>query len=170
MVRFILEQQVSLASAHAAFGRLEARVGIVEPGALLSLTDGELREIGFSRQKASYVRGIARGVLDGRVDFQSIAASPTTAQRELLALRGVGPWTAACFRLFAIGEADVWPEGDRALHVSMTRVLGLDAVPDSAQAASRAAPWAPWRSVAARMLWHDYLGGASYVPESVDGF
>lgn len=170
MVRFILEQQVSLASANAAFSKLETRIGVVEPAAVLSLTDAQLREDGFSRQKTSYIRGIADDVLTGTVGFDAIAADPSTAETRLLAMRGVGPWTTACFRLFVIGEADVWPSGDRALHVAMAKVLELDAVPDTDTAARLAEPWAPWRSVAARMLWHDYLGGVAYDPDSIAGF
>lgn len=170
MVRFVLEQQVSLASANAAFSKLESRIGVVEPAGLLSLTDAQLREDGFSRRKASYVRGIADGVLGGTIDFGAIAADPPTAETRLLAMRGVGPWTAACFRLFVIGEADVWPSGDRALHVAMAKVLDLAVAPDTETAAALAGPWAPWRSIAARMLWHDYLGGAAYAQKSIAGF
>ncbi|MEZ5175869.1 MAG: DNA-3-methyladenine glycosylase 2 family protein [Acidimicrobiia bacterium] len=171
LVRLILEQQVSLQSASAAFGRLERRVGKVTPGAVVSLSDEQLRADGFSRQKARYVKGVAQLLIEGALDLKAVASlDADDAVARLTAIRGVGPWTASCFALFVNGAADVWPRGDRALHVSMTRVMGLDDVPSSNAAASIAAAWSPHRSTAARMLWHEYLGGASWRPPDTAGF
>jgi DNA-3-methyladenine glycosylase II len=160
MVRFILEQQVSLASADAAFGRLQAALGSLEPKSFLGLDDGELRAIGFSRQKASYARGLAGGLIDGTIDLQQLddLADNEVVER-LEAIRGVGPWTAGNYLLFVLGRPDAWPTGDRALYVSMANVLGLENVPERDAADRIAARWKPYRAVAARMLWHDYLGG-----------
>ena len=166
IVRLILEQQVSLASAMAAYARLVRRVGDVTPEAILSSTDAQLRADGFSRQKAGYVRDIARAVVDGSFDPVAVAGDRVGAMSALLALRGVGPWTASCYALFVIGEPDVWPTGDRALHVAVGRAFELASVPTTEEAEAMAMVWSPYRSAAARMLWHDYLGGAAYtVPE-----
>ena len=170
IVRLILEQQVSLASATAAYARLARRVGDVTPEAILSSTDAELRADGFSRQKAGYVRDIATAVVDGSFDPVAVASDRDDAVAALLALRGVGPWTASCYALFVMGEPDVWPTGDRALHVSVGRVFELARVPSAAEAGTLAQAWSPYRSAGARMLWHDYLGGAAYTVSEDAGF
>lgn len=165
-ILFILEQQVSLASARAAFGRLRVAGGL-QPDGFLSLSDDELRAIGFSRQKARYGRLLAAGLTEGAITLP--AAGELTdgeARARLLAIVGVGPWTADCYLLFVLGSRDVWPAGDRALHMAMAEVLDLPEPPTTAEAAAIAERWRPWRSVAARMLWHEYLGGRAYVETS----
>lgn len=160
MVRLILEQQVSLASAAAAYGRLAAAIEI-EPKAFLTLDDEHLRRIGFSRQKAGYVRGLAAGLLSGEVVLDGLAELDDDAVRaELLAIRGVGPWTADCYLLFALRRPDAWPPGDRALLVSLGRTMDRQGVPTSDEGIEAAETWRPLRGIAARLLWHDYLGGA----------
>lgn len=170
LVRLVLEQQVSLASARAAYLRLIARIGEPAPEALLALTDDELRTIGFSRQKKRYARGIAERLIDGSLDLERVVGDGEEGRDELLAVPGIGPWTVACFELFVAGRPDVWPTGDRALYVSMARNLCFDAVPDATRGDAIAAHWLPYRSTAARMLWHDYLGGSTYVQGSDAGF
>lgn len=167
----VLEQQVSLASARAAYGRLKGRLGTVEPSRFLELDDVELKSIGFSRQKASYVRGIALQMQSGELDLTDISQQPSgAAMSRLMAIRGIGVWTASCFALFVSGAQDVWPSGDRALHVSMHKVFQLPDVPDRETADAMASAWSPYRSAAARLLWHDYLGGKNYVPPDGDAF
>lgn len=171
VTRLILEQQVSLASANAAYRRLDDRLGTVEPAGFLSLTDSELKSVGFSRQKTSYVRGVADLICTGGLDLAAIAElEDDDAESQLLRIRGIGKWTAACFLLFAKGSPDIWPSGDRALYVSMASVFNLGAVPDKETADGMAQSWAPHRSTAARMLWYDYLGGREYVPSDTSGF
>ncbi|MDJ0792138.1 MAG: DNA-3-methyladenine glycosylase 2 family protein [Acidimicrobiia bacterium] len=170
LVRLVLEQQVSLASAQAAFRKLESRVADVTPAAILASTDEELKADGFSRQKAGYVRGIAHQMATGTLDLDGMIERPHGAYRALVSVRGIGPWTASCFLLFGLGLPDIWPPGDRALQVSIARNLELPVVPDAQTSSTLAAGWAPHRSVAARMLWHDYLGGRSYVPVPDAGF
>ncbi len=165
MVLFILEQQVSLASARAAYLRLVDAIGEVTPQGFLRLDDAELRTVGFSRQKTGYTRGLARLLTEGELDLAALAdRDDADATGALLAVLGVGPWTAACFLLFALGRPDAWPSGDRALYVSMRDVMALDDVPSPDEADDLAAAWAPLRAVAARMLWHDYLGGRAWEP------
>lgn len=171
VTRLILEQQVSLASANAAYRRLVERLGSVDPIGFLTLTDSELREIGFSRQKTGYVRGVADLIASGALDLEEVAAlDDSAAEERLLDVRGIGKWTAACFLLFAKGSPDIWPSGDRALYVSMVSVFDLPSVPDRDTADAMAASWSPHRSTAARMLWYDYLGGREYVPTDTSGF
>jgi DNA-3-methyladenine glycosylase II len=163
LVKLILEQQVSLASGAAAYERLEARLGEVTPEAFLTLDDVELRAAAFSRQKARYVRLLAHAVLDGELDLDGVAAmNDDTATASLTRLVGIGPWTAANYLLFALGRPDVWPSGDRALVISLGRALGREDAPTYEEADVIATQWRPWRAVAARLLWHDYLGGEAY--------
>ena len=170
LVRLVLEQQVSLASAQAAYLRLVERIGAPDPTPFLGLGDEELRSIGFSRQKTRYVRIIATRMLDGSLNLERVGASGGAGRAELLSVTGIGPWTTACYFLFVVGEDDIWPSGDRALYVSMARNLFLDDVPDAPTADTIAEAWSPYRSTAARMLWHDYLGGRAYVENTNAGF
>lgn len=161
LVKMILEQQVSLASAAAAYRKLEVAIGRVEPAGFLSLDDAQLLAVGFSGQKASYCRGLAAGLLDGSIVIDGLAdMTDEDARRVLVAVRGIGPWTADVYLMFALGRPDVWPPGDRALLVALGALLGSDPLP-SAEAVDYAQRWRPWRSVAARLLWHEYLGGES---------
>lgn len=171
VTRLILEQQVSLASANAAYRRLKERLGSVDPDGFLALSGIELKAIGFSRQKTAYVRGIADLVRSGELDLGEVAKlEDSEAEARLMDVRGIGKWTAACFLLFAKGSPDVWPSGDRALYVSMATVFDLGGVPERDTADAMAASWSPHRSTAARLLWHDYLGGRAYAPSDTSGF
>ncbi len=158
LVHLILEQQVSLASAQAAFDRLAAALGgDVSPTGLLRLDDRELRAIGFSRQKAGYARGLATAVLDG-FDLGGLGALDDDEVRAALtSLKGVGRWTADVYLTMCLLRPDAWPHGDLALATSARAVLGLAARPSYDDLEDRAAAWRPHRAVAARILWHDYL-------------
>lgn len=161
LVLLILEQQVSLASARAAFERLTARIGPVAPEGVLALDDGELREVGFSRQKSRYARTLAVAVLDGELDLERLTALPDDEARSaLVALPGIGPWTADVYLLACLGRPDVWPVGDVALQAAAQRVKALDARPTPAELDALGEAWRPFRSVAAQLLWHRYLGDA----------
>ena len=161
LLLLILEQQVSLASARAAFDKLESTVAEVTPELLLGLSDSELRRVGFSRQKARYGRLLAAAVRDGSLDLESLDLVPDQeAARLLTAQIGIGPWTANTYLLMALRRPDVWPDGDIALHAAYQDLRRLPVRPTTAEMVDRAENWRPWRSVAARILWHHYLGGA----------
>lgn len=155
----ILEQQVSLASARATYERLrEASGGAVTPAAFLGFADAELRAFGFSRQKTGYVRGMAEHILTGRFDPDALAALPDAEVRaRLVALKGIGTWTADIYLLMALGRPDIWPRGDLALIKAAHAVKGhpLKAGPEAWEALAE--PWRPYRAVAARLLWQYYL-------------
>jgi DNA-3-methyladenine glycosylase II len=157
LVLNILEQQVSLASAHAAYRRLEQRVGKVTPKRLLALSDDSLRAVGFSRQKAAYARGVAQACLAG-FDFDAVCAmDDAAAERVLTALPGVGPWTAHVYLMMALGRPDVFPARDLALQIAVQETWRLRARPGVDEMLRRAEAWRPERSSAARLLWHGYL-------------
>jgi DNA-3-methyladenine glycosylase II len=158
LILFILEQQVSLASARAAYDRLLEQVGTLNPEAFLCLDDGALRAVGFSRQKTGYGRDLARAVTSGSLDLERLAHRPDGEVREALtAIRGIGSWTADVYLLSALRRPDVWPAGDLALARAVEEVKGVAVEPASPGLEEVAEPWRPWRAAAARILWHDYL-------------
>ena len=158
LVLLILEQQVSLASAKATFARLEERAGAVEPGAILALGEERMKEAGLSRQKARYVHGLAEAVTAGTVDFRKLGRADDDAVRAaLIPVKGIGDWTVDIYLLSALQRPDVWPARDLALQEAARAVRGLDARPDEAAMHEIGEAWRPWRSVAARILWHHYL-------------
>ena len=126
LVRIILEQQVSLASAEAARERLVRAAGVIEPDAIVKVGDEALREAGLTRQKARYLSGLARDVLEGRLDLEAIAvADDDEARARLTSVLGIGRWTADIYLLMALGRPDIWPTGDLALAGAMRRARGL---------------------------------------------
>jgi DNA-3-methyladenine glycosylase II len=159
LVLTILEQQVSLASALAAFERLRA-ASPVTPESFLTFDDARLRAFGFSRQKALYCRLLARAILDGGLDLPKLSSlSDDEARAELTRLKGVGAWTAEIYLLRALLRPDAWPAGDLALQLAAQGLKRLPARPTSAELDALAEQWRPWRAVAARLLWLHYLGG-----------
>jgi DNA-3-methyladenine glycosylase II len=172
LVLLILEQQVSLASAAAAYGKVVARIGPMTPAALLATTPEELRLDGVSRQKDRYLRALATAVETGALDLAGLSElDDQAARRALVALPGVGPWTADVYLLACLGRPDLWPVGDRALQVAVAEALGLAAVPDGARLEALGERWRPHRSTAARILWHGYLArrGRVETPASLLG-
>lgn len=158
LVLFVLEQQVSLASAAAAYRRITARVGRMTPYAVLRATPEELRADGVSRQKDRYLRALADAVQSGRLDLDGLADLDDAEVRQILmALPGIGRWTADVYLLACLGRPDLWPVGDRALQVAVAEALGLAAVPTQTELEAIGDRWRPYRSTAARLLWHGYL-------------
>jgi DNA-3-methyladenine glycosylase II len=158
LVWLILEQQVSLESGAAMYRRLAATAGKVSPQALSSLGVGRMRDIGVTRQKASYLEGIALAIVAGEFDLERLDMEPWQVARErLLSLNGVGPWTADAYLLSALRFPDMFPVGDRALQVGTAEVLALSAIPNEEELAILGKPWRPVRAVAARIIWHAYL-------------
>ncbi len=158
LVHIILEQQVSLASAKAAFDRLLAIVSPLTPAGLLELDDAAMKAIGFSRQKTGYARLLAQAVLEGRLDLDRLhQQDDATVKAELVKLKGIGAWTADIYLLMALRRPNIWPSGDLALAIAAQRVKGLAARPTFAELEALSSTWQPWRAVAARLLWHHYL-------------
>jgi DNA-3-methyladenine glycosylase II len=160
LLHIILEQQVSLASARAAFDRLRAAASPLTPARFLEFDDAQLKAIGFSRQKTAYGRHLAQSMMDGHFKLAALKKmDDATAREELLKLKGVGPWTADIYLLMALRRPDVWPSGDLALAVAVQRVNRLQLRPTLDEMEEIGAGWRPWRAVAARVLWHYYLSG-----------
>ena len=158
LVLSILAQQVSLESAEAAYNKLASAIGHVEPAGFLALDDEHLKGIGFSRQKAAYVRGLARALENGDLDLDEIESwDDNRIRARLVEIKGIGRWTADAYLLFSLRRADAWPSGDLALVKSIQEVKGLDNPLSFEDADRMALDWSPWRAVAARILWHSYL-------------
>jgi DNA-3-methyladenine glycosylase II len=158
LVKIILEQQVSLRSAAAMYRRIDTHVGGLNPQALERIGVAGLRRLGVTRQKAAYCHGLAQRVIDGTLDLAAIArAADDEGRRMLLDVPGLGPWSVDIYYLMALRRPDVWPRGDLALAIALREVKGLLALPTFEQQLQLSQPWAPWRSVAARILWADYL-------------
>jgi len=170
LMLFILEQQVSLASARAAYDRLLAAVAPLTPERFLKLDDALLKSTGFSRQKIVYGRNLAEAVVQRRLNLNALEAmDDRTARAELMKLKGIGPWTADVYLLMALRRPDIWPKGDLALVVAAQKVKGLTSRPKPDEFEAIGSPWRPWRAVAARLLWHYYLnrsGPSSRLPLS----
>ncbi|MGH8242149.1 MAG: DNA-3-methyladenine glycosylase family protein [Steroidobacteraceae bacterium] len=158
LVHIVLEQQVSIVAARSLFRRVREQLGGMSPERVAERGVLGLHRLGLTRQKASYCHALALAALDGSLSLSSIArGDDSTGRRMLLALRGIGPWSADIYYLMALRRPDVWPTGDLALAVALQEVKRLRARPDAGRQLEISAAWAPWRSVAARLLWHYYL-------------
>jgi DNA-3-methyladenine glycosylase II len=154
----ILSQQVSLESAQATFTKLENAIGSINPEKFLSLDDRTLRKIGFSHQKASYIRGVASKIMVGDFDLEDLEAMDNNqARKRLMEVRGIGAWTADAYLLFSLRRSDAWPSGDIALAKAIQELRRLVTIPSYEEVDRIADHWRPWRAVAARILWHHYL-------------
>ena len=148
----IVGQQVSVASARAVWGRMDA-AGLTSISGMADASDEALRAVGLSRQKARYGRELALSGLDfdglrTRSDEEVVAA--------LTALPGIGRWTAEIYAMFALGRADVFAPGDLAMQEAARLLFDLPARPGERALRAMAEDWSPWRAVAARALWAYY--------------
>ncbi|HTZ36086.1 MAG TPA: DNA-3-methyladenine glycosylase 2 family protein [Stellaceae bacterium] len=158
LLHIILEQQVSIDAAAAMFRRLNEECRPLSPAGFLRLDDATLRRCGFSRQKAAYGRGLAAAVAGGTLDFARLAATPDEAAlAALVALKGIGRWSAEIYLIFALGRADVWPAADLGLQFGVAAELGLGTRLGERELRALGERWRPWRSVAACLFWQSYL-------------
>jgi DNA-3-methyladenine glycosylase II len=152
LLRAIVGQQVSVASARAIWARLEG-LGLTEAAVMAAASDDDLRAAGLSRQKARYGRALAQA----GIDFTALRAMPDgDVVKQLVAVPGIGVWTAEIYAMFALGRADVFAPGDLALQEAARVLFGLSARPTDKGLRTMAEAWSPWRSVAARILWAYY--------------
>lgn len=157
LVNIVAAQQLSKHAANAIVERIRARLNPVTPGAFLDLGEAEAKALGLSRPKYRYLSGLAEEVESGALDFDALArAEDAEVMARLTAIKGIGTWTAEIFLLFALERPDVFPAQDLALQVSAQRIHGLEARPDHKDLRELAERWRPYRSAAARFLWHAY--------------
>ncbi|MDR3694801.1 DNA-3-methyladenine glycosylase 2 family protein [Mucilaginibacter sp.] len=158
LVHIILEQQVSLASALSALNKLKERLQLLTPARLLLLTDEEMRACYVSRQKSGYLKYLAEALLSGQLNLTELEDMPDEQVRaKLVALKGIGNWTADVYLMFVLQHPDVFPIGDLAAVNALKRVKKLPAETTKEQLLEIADNWQPYRTIATMLLWHFYL-------------
>ena len=158
LILTILEQQVSLASAYAAYKKLKEKIGFVTPAKILTLTDEELRACYFSRQKIVYARALATAVVTKQLKLKSLAQSADEEIRiELKKIKGIGNWTVDVYLMHALQRTDLFPLGDVALVNSLKEVKRLPPATTKEEMLAIAENWRPYRTVATMILWHAYI-------------
>ena len=158
LLRIILEQQVTLASAEALYNRLAVSVRPFDPTGILALGPTGLQGLGVTRQKTRYALALADQVTRGQLTLRRLGrCSDAEAREQLMQVPGIGPWTASIYLLMALRRPDVWPPGDLALDKALARLHGSASTLSANEVEEVTAPWRPLRAVAARILWHSYL-------------
>ncbi len=162
LVRSIIGQQLSTKAARTIYGRLAAQFGdrAPTPEQLVAANDETLRAAGLSRQKASYLRDLACRVLDGSLELERLHKLPDEeVASRLVAVKGLGRWTADMFLMFHLRRPDVLPVGDLGVRRAAERAYGLPGLPDAGELLALAEPWRPYRSLACLYLWESLDSG-----------
>jgi DNA-3-methyladenine glycosylase II len=163
LLRTIVGQQVSVASAAAVWRKLELVIGTPhDPEAVARATDEQLREAGLSRQKAGYARSLAEEVTSGRLALEHLPADDEEAIAALVRVKGIGRWSAEIYLLFAEGRPDIWPAGDLAVQIEVGLLLGHPERPSEKRVRELAEAWRPHRGAAAIFAWHHYGWRGTY--------
>ncbi len=158
LINIILEQQVSLASAKAAFTKLEHKIGTVEPEKFLLLSDEEMKSCYFSRQKIIYAKALALAIVKREVLIEQLIHMENDEIISLLTkIKGIGEWSVTIFLMMALHRLDCFPEGDIALIKSVKEVKNLSLHTLKQDILNTSTAWKPFRTIAAYMLWHAYL-------------
>jgi DNA-3-methyladenine glycosylase II len=158
LILFILEQQVSLASAYAAFKKLKQKIGFVTPSKILRLTDAELRACYFSRQKIVYARELANAIKNKQLNLKKLSTATEDEIRvELKKIKGIGDWTVDVYLMHALQRTDLFPLGDIALVNSLKEVKQLHLHTTKEEMLAIAESWRPYRTIASMILWHAYI-------------
>ena len=157
LARIIVGQQLSIASAAAIWGRVEATMSPVTPARIRAASDETLRACGLSSPKIRTLRAAAEAAAARKLSMGRLERLDDTAVHEMLcAVKGIGPWTADIYIMFCLGRADAFAPGDLALQIAAGHAAGLPARPSAIELTAMAEAWRPWRGVAARMLWAYY--------------
>jgi len=158
LVHIILEQQVSLAAANSALNKLRERLQEMTPARILLLTDEEMRACYVSRQKNGYIKYMAEIIISGQINLEEFPIMPDDEVRaKLVALKGIGNWTADVYMISALHRADIFPIGDLAAVNALKRIKNLPKETPTEQLLAIAETWKPYRTIAAKLLWHYYL-------------
>ncbi len=161
LLRTIVGQQVSVASAAAVWNKLEAELGNeMQPHELLARDFDTLRACGLSRQKQGYARSLCELVAGGEIAFENLPEDDEEAIAELTRIKGIGRWSAEIYLLFAEGRPDIWPAGDLAVQQAVGRMFDLPARPDEKRTRALGEKWRPYRGAMAIFTWHTYNNAA----------
>jgi len=160
LVRIILEQQVSLASAASIYNRLAAAIDPFQPASFIAAGEAHFRSLGVTRQKASYLLRLAEQINDNQLKLSALRRKNDDEAKVLLMnVKGIGSWSADIYLLMAMRRADIWPSGDLALATTVMELNSLEDRLSAEKLTVLAERWRPYRAVAARMLWQHYLAG-----------
>ena len=155
LVLLILEQQVSVDSAKATFLKIKAEVVAIEPENLIHLSDETFRNLGVSRQKASYIRALSEAIISKQIDLESFSSKSAEKIRdELIKIKGIGNWTIDVYLMFCLQKPDISPLGDIAVVNTIKELLAIE---DKIFMQSYVEKWSPHKSMATFLLWHYYL-------------
>jgi len=158
LLHIILEQQVSLASALSALNKLKERLGEITAEGVLALSDEELKDCYFSRQKTRYVKHLSEMIVEGQLDLPGMKhLSDAEVRQQLCAVKGIGNWTVDVYLMFVLHRADVFPVGDLAAVNALKKVKALVADIGKDELLLIAEGWKPYRTLATMLLWHFYL-------------
>ena len=158
LILFILEQQVSLASAYAAFKKLKERIGFVTPAKILALSDTELRACYFSRQKIVYARELATAVKKKKLVLKRFTIlHEDDIRQQMKVIKGIGDWTVDVYLMHSLQRTDLFPLGDIALVNSLKETKKLPKDVSREKMLKIAEPWRPYRTIASMILWHSYI-------------
>ncbi len=169
LVHIILEQQVSLASARAAYDQLRNKIGIITPKKVLALSDEELKGCYFSRQKTIYVRHLASALVNKELDLHTLdQLSNEEIRTKLITIKGIGHWTIEVYLMMVLHRCDLFPLGDIALINSLKDVKGLTKSTSKEEIGEIALRWKPYRTIAAFLLWHAYINKRNMIIKDYD--
>ena len=158
LIHIILEQQVSLASARAAFDKLKEKLGAITPKKLITLSDKEMKACYFSRQKIVYARHLSNAFISGKLKLKKIPPLTNDEIRnQLIQIKGIGDWTVDVYLMHALQRTDLFPLGDIALVNSLKEVKQLHSHISKEEMLKIVEPWRPYRTIAAMILWHAYI-------------
>ena len=157
LLRIVTDQLISLKAGAAIWSRIETAIDLNDAASLALMTDAALMQLGLSGAKARTFKAIAHAVIQGQLDMVDLALmSDQAAISRLVSIKGIGPWTADIFLLFALGRADAWPAADLAVQLAAAELFGLAERPTIKHMHQVAEPWRPWRGAAAHLLWSHY--------------
>lgn len=158
LILTILEQQVSLAAAFAAYKRLKVKIGAVTPAKILAMSNEELRECYFTRQKQVYAKELATAVTTKKIQLTKLSQLDDEEVRaQLTSVKGIGNWTTDIYLMHALQRTDLFPLGDIALVNSLKETKQLHPHISKEEMLAIAEPWRPYRTIAAMILWHAYI-------------
>ena len=158
LIHIILEQQVSLASAKAAFVKLKEKLVTITPKKLLLLTDEEMKACYFSRQKMVYARHLAEAIITKQLNLEKLSLMPDEKLREeLKRIKGIGDWTVDIYLLFALQRTDIFPTGDLAMINAFKEIKQMKKQVTKEEIIALSESWKPHRSIATMLLWHYYI-------------
>ena len=162
LIKIILEQQVSLASAKAVYTKIAQNIKPFTPERFEELGISYLKTLGVTRQKSSYIINVANAINNGKLDPKILnKLDDEIVKEKLMRIKGIGSWSADIYLLMALRRPDVWPKGDIALEKTIRNLKRLRKNYSSDKLSKVAEQWCPFRSVAARMLWHHYLSNSN---------